>query len=253
MSKLRVVLGINSLTESQWPAYNTQMQLMNRLGRSHPDMDLLFVNPSRTGIDSMRNTAATLCVKGKFDYVLFVDDDVLPPPDTLARLIACDSDIAAGSVVIRGYPFDYMCFRYTEDKKNMRALAEYDKLSGPIQGMDAVGFSCCLIKRELIEKVEPPYFITGVNHTEDVYFCIKARKAFPHCTIVVDTQLVCGHILWPEVISSENRDLYKDYYEKLHPSTTSLPSGTNLKIVDGSRLSYEKVMQKEMEARGCNV
>lgn len=248
--KLKIVLGINSLTESQWPAYNTHLQLMYRLGKNHPDMELLLVNPCRTGIDSMRNTAATLCVKGEFDYLLFIDDDVLPPPDTLARLIACEADIAAGSVVIRGYPFDYMCFRYTTDKQNnMRALSHYDD-AYQIQEMDAVGFSCCLIKRSLIEKVEPPYFITGVNHTEDVYFCLKARQVDPVCRIVVDTQLVCGHILWPEIISSENRDLYKDYFEKLNPCVTSNP--TDLKIVDGTGQSYEQIVAAEMAERGVS-
>lgn len=249
--QLRVVLGINSLTESQWPAYNTHLQLMYRLGKNHPDMELLLVNPCRTGIDSMRNTAATLCVKGKFDYLLFIDDDVLPPPDTLARLIACEADIAAGSVVIRGYPFDFMCFRYTDGKKNnMRALPYYDN-DYQIQKMDAVGFSCCLIKREIIEKVEPPYFITGVNHTEDVYFCLKARSVDPGCSIVVDTKLVCGHILWPEVISSENRDLYKTYFEKYHPDVIN--DGTNLKVVDATGRSYEQIMAREMADRGVSV
>lgn len=218
-------------------------------------MEMCLVNPSRTSIDAMRNTAFNITVKGKFDYLLFVDDDSLPPPDSLARLLDCRADIAAADVIIRGYPFDHMCFRYTDEKRNnMRALANYDVGGPQVQAMDAVGFTLCLIKRELIEQVQPPYSITGLNHTEDVYFCLKARAAVPTCSIVVDTKLECGHILWPEVISSTNRDIYKEYFETLHPEVLGLPEGTSLKIDrTGPDLMYEKVVLREMQERGVLV
>ena len=44
------------------------------------------------------------------EYLLFLDDDVLVPMDGLQKLMDCNSDIAAGNVCIRGYPFDYMFF-----------------------------------------------------------------------------------------------------------------------------------------------
>ena len=245
---LRIVVGINSLTESQWPAYNSHLQLFYRLGRDFPKAEMCLYNPSRVGIDRMRNGAAAQVRQGDFDYLLFVDDDVVPPSQSLQRLLACKADIAAGDVIIRGYPFDHMCFRYVGKKKEtLRAMSKYPKNSTVID-VDAVGFSLCLIKRELLEKVPEPFFITGTNHTEDVYFCLKARDFAPDCTIRVDTQLTCGHILWPEVISSWNKKLYKQYFEKQNPATKQIKPTTDLKIVRvNSDVNYSEIFKIEKE------
>jgi hypothetical protein len=199
------------------------------------------------GIDQMRNGCATTAVNSECDYVLFLDDDVLPPPDSLAKLLECDADIAAGDVIIRGYPFDHMCFRYTtKDKKQMKALPAYPKNSTIID-VDAVGFSLCLIKTSLIKQVPPPYFITGLNHTEDVYFCLKARDAVPECSIRVNTQLQCGHILYPEVISSSNKKNYKKYIEKQFPEVLLTDPKRIIDIVKvDPTVNYEDVMRASM-------
>lgn len=242
MPKLKVVIGINTLTEVQWPSYNSHLQLFYTIGKHYPGMDLILVNPSRMGIDMMRNLAVQVTLDSKADYLLFVDDDVIVPADSLERLIACDADIAAGDVLIRGYPFDHMCFRWTgEDKKVMKALSEYPPHS-KIINVDAVGCSLCLIRRELLEKIPSPYFITGVNHTEDVYFCLKAREFDPGCTIKVDTLLTCGHILWPEYISSDNKKSFKVYFELCNPKVED--KGTELRVDKvSSDVSYESLFK----------
>jgi len=239
---MKIVIGINSLTESQWPAYNSHLGLFYRLGREQ-GFEIELVNPSRYGIDKMRNMAATLTVQQKFDYLFFLDDDVVPTPDSLKQLIALDADIAAGAVIIRGYPFDYMTFKYV-DKEKTRLIADSDYEDGEtVVDRDAVGFSLCLIKRELLEQIPSPYFITGENHTEDVYFCLKARDYVPSCTIKVDTLLSPGHILWPEVLSRYNKKLYKEYYEKQFPQVLAVKQ-TTLDIVKVSPdTTYEDIMR----------
>ncbi len=239
--KLRIVVGINSLTESQWPSFNAGLQLFYRLGKDFPNADMILYNPLRVGIDRMRNDAAAFTIAQKADYLLFLDDDVVPPSNCLQKLIDANADIAAGDVIIRGYPFDHMCFRYTDDtRSSMKALAEYPEGESVIN-VDAVGFSLCLIRRSLLEQVPAPYFITGTNHTEDVYFCLKARDFYPDCTIKVDTTIECGHILWPEVISSANKKNYKAYLESQFPELLLSPQKTELKLVRvSSDTTYEK-------------
>lgn len=243
--KIRIVVGINSLTEAQWPAYNSHLQVFYRLGKDFPNAEMYLYNPSRVSIDSMRAGAAGFCVKGKFDYLLFIDDDVVPPPAFLQKLIDCNADIVAGDVIIRGYPFEHMCFRYMDSTQTqLQAMADYPDNEGTVISVDAVGFSLCLIKRELLEKIPEPYFITGVNHTEDIYFCLKARDFVPTCTIKVETSVVCGHILWPEVISSVNKKNYKKYIEEQYPDLLLKDDHTTkLKIVKvDPSVDYAQVM-----------
>lgn len=217
-SKVRrkIVVGINSLVSASYPAYTNHIQLFYRLGRSYRDIDFVLYNPSRVGIDRMRNTAAESAMDIEASHLLFIDDDVIIPHpfDFLHKLLACKADVAAADVFIRGWPFEHMFFKYTDKSRiGLKAITRLKKPLGPTP-YDAVGFSCCLIETALIKKLAKPYFISGLNNTEDIYFCVKATDAFPETKIVVDTSISCGHILWPEIICADNIKNYKSYYKK---------------------------------------
>ncbi len=164
-------------------------------------------------IDRMRNVAAETALEIEASHLLFIDDDVIIPQpfDFLDKLLACKSDIACGDVLIRGYPFNHMLFRYNKEKNGLNQMPRLPKKLGQIK-VDAVGFSLCLIKTELLSKMNKPYFITGVSNTEDIYFCINARDQFPETTIVCDTSIQCGHILWSEIIDPLNKANYVRYH-----------------------------------------
>lgn len=165
----------------------------------------------------MRNATAKVANEANADYVLFLDDDVLVNPHIgLQQLLDCKADCAAGRVVIRGYPFDYMVFKYTKDKLGL--VPQKDLPAKGIHSYDAVGFSFCLIKADIFKKLKEPWFITGVNNTEDIYFCVKARQMFPDYAIKVNCDCDCGHILWPEIMDRSNRGAYRAYFEKMNPS-----------------------------------
>lgn len=212
--KLKIVVGTNSLTSTRHQAYSNHCQFWYRLGRSTPH-DYIFVNPDRMSIDRMRNMAAEVALGQEADYLLFIDDDVLIPKDSLTRLLTADVDIIAGDVMIRGYPFPHMLFK--QDKKGgLKSMQAVPKKRGVID-VDAVGFSLCLIKTSLLSKLTKPYFVTGTHNTEDIYFCLKAKAEVPKVTIKADTSVICSHILWDETISSYNRKYFKRYYEQQNP------------------------------------
>jgi hypothetical protein len=224
VKRTKIAIGINSLVTTTHPAYSNHIQFFYRLGRSYPDVDVMLVNPPRMSIDRMRNMASELAMREECDYLLFIDDDVLLPVDGLKKLIALDADIAAGDVIIRGYPFDHMLFRYTDKaKKSLKPLKTLPKPLGPIP-VDAVGFSFCLIKVSLLKRVGIPHFITGPTNTEDIYFCLKAKIQVPDAVIKADTTVTCGHILWNEVIDSTNKKNYKAYMERQFPELLDKPN-----------------------------
>jgi hypothetical protein len=106
-----------------------------------------------------------------------------------------------------------MLFKYTKDKQGLDLIKTIPKKLGPIP-VDAVGFSCCLIKTSLLKSLNKPYFITGVSNTEDIYFCMKARDKYPDLQIVADTSIACGHILSAEIIEPANLINYREYFRK---------------------------------------
>lgn len=217
--RLRIVVGTNSLVNTQYEAYTNHCQFWFRLGRLYPHIDFIFVNPSRMSIDRMRNLCAQTALENEADYLLFLDDDVLIPHpfDALGKLLACNADIAAAKVVIRGFPFDWMIFKRKGPKGTIHLFPCKKLPNSGVEKCDAVGFSFCLIKTSLLKKVEAPYFVTGMNNTEDIYFCVKATLAEPKIKIVCECSIACGHILWPEVMNTGNREAYSEYFKKLNP------------------------------------
>ncbi len=217
-SKPRIVVGINSLVSTVHLAYSNHIQLFFRLGRNYPQYDFILNNPARMGIDRMRNMSAEVALDSGAEYVLMLDDDVIAPFNCLTGLLAANADIVAGDVMIRGYPFNHMLFKWTDKRKlGLKPMSRVPEPRGLID-VGAVGCSLTLIKTSVFRQTPPPYFVTGPStNTEDVYFCVKADKAIPNLKVKADTRIICQHILWEESIGSNNRKFYKQYYEKQYP------------------------------------
>lgn len=224
--KPKILIGINTLTEVNQTVYMSHMILIYRLGRSYPKFDFAICAPRRMAIDNMRNFCAKAAIDGKFEYLWFIDDDVLLPSDALTHLLNLKADIAAGITLIRGYPYNPMLFSFAKDRKNGAALAEYEQLiesDGSIRdSLDAVGFSCCLIRTALLRKVKAPWFLTGPGFTEDVFFCGRAKEFKLDLTIAATNKVQTEHILGSETICPANRKARIKYDEILNPQLKHL-------------------------------
>lgn len=222
-----ILVAINNLTEVNQLAYANHCQMWYRLGRNLPEHEFGLCNPRRMSIDRMRNFAARAAIDMGFDYLLFLDDDVLVPVDGVKRLIEANKDIIAGITLIRGYPYHPMVFNFLQrlmDGQDFRThyVDNCKELADPETGLyqcDAVGFSFCLIKVALLRKLAKyvPYFITGENHTEDVYFCNLARLKAPGTEVWVDTQIETAHILGSDIIMPMNKKERMAFDEVTNP------------------------------------
>jgi hypothetical protein len=216
-------------------------------------------------IDRMRNMTAEVALQSESDYILFLDDDVLIPISDghqwLRKLIDCHADIVAADVLIRSYPFDHMIFKYTEVEETTTILEV--KINRLVKGqlkplsklpsnepfeVDAVGFSCCLIDAEILKEMHKPYFVTTPNHsTEDIYFCLKAKEAIKDLRIMCEPTIICGHILWEEVITSVNREAYSTYCETIFGNNG--PAGNSINPDRGEEY-YNKIKETLNNANG---
>ena len=134
------------------------------------------------------------------DYLLFVDSDVVPPPDALYRLVAADVDIASG-VVPERFPAFEPCLQKTFEPPTRWTLADLPKTG--LLRVPAAGTGCLLIRRRVLETVPTPWFRCGQLVPdllmEDTDFCLRAGEAGFATYAVCDVR--CGHevsgILWP--------------------------------------------------------
>lgn len=133
------------------------------------------------------------CEQIEGEWIWFIDDDHAFQPNILVSLLNDNVDIVTPLCLRRVQPFlpvgcvdgGFMDLRETPEK----GLVE----------VEHAGSSGMLIRREVIETVEPPWFELGNGISEDVNFCRKAKKA--GFKVHVDVGAKLGHIttavVWP--------------------------------------------------------
>lgn len=213
----KILVCCNVLSQIHNAAYMSHCNFWYRLGKLAEKTGDQFMSffPYRMSIDTARNTAAKIALDQECDYLFFYDDDSYIHADTFDSLKKADKDIVMAHTFIRGVPYHPMFFREIAREGENVALAYYDDGIPDEKGLldcAAVGFSTCLIKMSLVKQVKPPYFVTGSGMTEDVYFCLKAQRAVPSCSIAVDFKVPAGHILNPEIVSLDNVERLRKFY-----------------------------------------
>lgn len=152
-------------------------------------------------------------LRGRYDAMLIVESDIIPPADALQRLAQVGTDVAYGVYRFRGSDIVNIFERY-RDRNGIRARNIGESLSVRhsvfrravrmgVYPCSGAGFGCVLIKRKVLEQIEfrVEYPKNGSYcdsfWTEDVY-----RAGF---TMAADMRVVCGHkdengeILWPKM------------------------------------------------------
>lgn len=230
---MKTLLAINTLTSVQNQPYASHLNLVYRMGKNSDD-EILLLTGYRTGIDRFRNMAGEVALANECDLLMFLDDDVAVPRDTyeiLRRRIDEGADIVTPLIYIRGYPFEPMMFKahLVDGVTGLFAFSDWEQhvtAENPILHCAAIGFSCALIRTKLLKEIQAPWFVTGANCTEDVYFCVKARNTLNNAVnIRVDTSVRGGHLLDPEFVDFSTRPALQKFYETLRPELLEKSSG----------------------------
>ena len=225
----KVMIGINVLESVNSFVYQSHIRFFSNLKKDFPEDQFYLFTPYRMSIDSMRNISAKMAIDSQCDYLMFIDDDVIIQPETYKELKAADKDIIMALTYIRGYPFRPMMFKTIEVitdiegkvRENLVPYEDFKKDVDPETGLlkcQAVGFSCVLIKMDVVKAVAPPYFITSSTYTEDVYFCNKARYTLePEPSIYVHTKVPTMHMMMADGVNDDNVEKLRELYAPTEP------------------------------------
>ena len=156
-------------------------------------------------VATARNELTSRAIEGKYDYVFWIDADMILPPMILSRLMAVDADLATGWYVkkIPGRK-DGVTELLGPDKLQRLPMinileSELSEQKGIINILGC-GLGCSLMKTSALEKLseggQQP-FVYVVNYdksicSEDLYMCINMRKL--GMTLKADTTQRCGHV-----------------------------------------------------------
>lgn len=135
------------------------------------------------------------------DNLFFWDDDLLLAPDALLRLLRHHLPVVGGLYVFRGEPYKPIAGRQLTPPGapgprrciNLRAFKQ------GLQAVDFLGAGILLIRRDVLERLSPPWFqyVCGTTQAEDwpedAFFCERVRAAgFP---VVLDFDVQGMHLM----------------------------------------------------------
>jgi len=161
-----------------------------------PKSEVSVLTHVGTTIDHSRNELVKKAQLDKCDYVWFIDTDQLISKGTLDKLLALKVNIASALYFTRTPPIIPVMRKF----ENGCYEGIFDWKDGEVLEVDGIGLGCCLIKMNVFDDIEFPYFkLTYENFkgytlhvSEDLNFCRKVRKA--GFKIYVDTGLIARHI-----------------------------------------------------------
>jgi hypothetical protein len=183
----QVLVGIltREVVSSAWAKAYRDMQLPTN---SHVQMY------AGMPFDHARNNACQDALTNGFQWVFFLDDDVVAPPDTVQRLINRNVPIVSG-LYYRRHEGIQACMQMGPGEwvKDFQV--------GTVIEVGAVGAGCLLIHRSVLEKMKKPWFewmcdredlAANLRRSEDFEFCTKAGAA--GFKVIVDTSIQCKHL-----------------------------------------------------------
>ena len=147
-----------------------------------------------TLIVNQREQLVHMALAAGSSHVLWLDSDMMVPPDTLQRLLSHDLPVVAGNYVTRQYPHKTVAYTQLHD---WTSYVVNDGTEPELTAVQAVGMGCMLVTTELLSQMPEPRFQTlwvpeSNDHMgEDFYFCAQARQL--------------GHEIWIDNVLS--RDL----------------------------------------------
>jgi hypothetical protein len=127
--------------------------------------------------------ARTMLRERRFQWLLMLDSDMMPPADTIARLLAHGQPIVGALYRQKRPPYPFVAAR--DDKQPLRL--------GTLERVALIGAGCLLVRRAVFESLPEPWFTAnGEDVGEDADFCRKAIAA--GFSVWCDTTLEAGHI-----------------------------------------------------------
>lgn len=244
MKTIKVLVGIPNEGGTQVDAYDNRLLMTYHLGAlqvlsskgeheyegvkfDYPDGEKFEFHQAIVGnvlTPIARQHIADVALNNGFDYLFFIDDDMICPTDLFERLYKHQKDIVGALAFMRFPPHKPVIYKLNEGYDNVEHKSYYisePMLTYPKDTLvecDAVGFGSVLINCKILKAMHSPWFTAATGAGEDIQFCFDARKA--GFKVYMDTATKLGHLGPPKVVdesvyeSEENvAELRKKYHQ----------------------------------------
>lgn len=174
-NKAKVYIAIYT---TGWVRKELTLSLIKWLRKTEHSVYIDFIEEKPN--EHARNLTVKRFLESDNDYLLQIDNDVLPKKNPL-ELIDYQKDIISCPVFIYQHKITLNIYKYNESKEYLIPIDyEKNKYSGLIE-IDATGTGVLLCTRKVLEQIEKPferlYNYKGIAELgQDLYFSDKVKK-----------------------------------------------------------------------------
>jgi glycosyltransferase involved in cell wall biosynthesis len=194
---LRVLLAIPTARHVEVATFKSLWDL-----HRPPNVELDFQYFYGYNVQQVRNTQVLWMLNHGYDHMLHVDSDMVLPAHTLECLLDMQTERRAitSGIYVQRKDVAHTCEVYVHDAHTGgHTHMHLDQLMPErVCDVAAVGFGGCLVRRDVYEKIQEPWFEYHMHASgaprvsEDVDFCMKAQQT--GFDVGVHTGLRYGHI-----------------------------------------------------------
>lgn len=196
---LRIAIGI---LHTGWVSTAWAIRLVQVLRKMPPGVRWGLALNKSLPIDIARDDLVRQAQKKDCTHILFLDSDVLPPTDLFPRMVK-NAELPVVAALYYGkkdggrYPLALV-----EGEKDGKPASLPIEVDPPgLYEVDYVGMGCTLIRMDLFERLEPPWFYFSylregdkeMGVSEDFHWCLRVKSELKE-KVYVDTEIRCDHL-----------------------------------------------------------
>lgn len=171
----------------------------NRVNKDFPCIKIPYLESVKDRLVTCRNLLREHVLNNNYDYMFCLDQDVVPPPDVIERLIKNNKSIVSGLYMssftrngeTRICPVAWVYHK--ENKENLVFVREDILDTNKTYSVNLVGTGCILIHRDVLSQI---LFRTEEDKegVDDAFFCIDVQLL--GYKIFLDTSVKCNHLIY---------------------------------------------------------
>lgn len=228
MSRRKCFIGVVAFQGVSFEVLENYMAFAFNLGRRHPEIDFYLRVMGKKEQFRARNNLVAMATEfliGDDDVMLFLDDDmIVPPQETFYRLLKVldthpDAGVVGGLYWQRGgtyRPVIQKIIRYEGPDGEVGYLPHWyapHEITGGVQQVGIIGGGCMLIPLKALRALMPPVFwVDGIVGT-DIHFCVRLNQA--GFNAYCDTGLELGHKLDGAILTHKTLPPFIKKYSQL--------------------------------------
>ena len=151
---------------------------------------------SRQALCNAQNYARKKCLDEGYDFLMFIESDLVPTPDAITRLMSYGERVVGATYYI-GHEIKVPCIFFTMNKQGVlgtrlihpKEVPEF--LNTGLRKVHGMGLGCTLIRRDVVEKYVYWHDERFDNKHSDVYFYMQLWNDL--VPVFVDTNYIIPH------------------------------------------------------------